>query len=200
MEITPDGLKGKIKKTLTGYYASEIYAKLMYWDKKNMIEDMKTEFERGTNKFQLDTFYIDKKKPTDEIVLTGEFTLNDYAKSIGSDYYLNLNLFRLFQGERIDYPARTIPIAYDFIFKKKYVTLLKIPAGYKLSYLPPSKSFHNNVFGFDLQYNQKGDWVSLTQQFDNDHLMLTSDQFEAWNKVLQNLVPMYKETLSLSKN
>ena len=68
MEITPDGLKGKIKKTLTGYYASEIYAKLMYWDKKNMIEDMKAEFERGTNKFQLDTFYIDKKKPTDEIV------------------------------------------------------------------------------------------------------------------------------------
>jgi len=200
LEITPAGLKGKIKKTLTGYYASDIYGKLMYWDKKNMLEDVKDEFARGTNKFQLDTFYIDKKQPNNEIVLSGEFTLPDYAKSIGNDYYMNLNLFRFFEGERIDYPERKVPVEYNFVSKRKYVTMLKIPAGYKLTYLPPSKAYHNTVFGFDLQYEQKGDWVSLTQQFDNDHLMLTSDQFEAWNKVLQNLFPLYKETLSLSKN
>ena len=34
IEITPEGLKGKVKKTLTGYFASDIYGKLMYWDKK----------------------------------------------------------------------------------------------------------------------------------------------------------------------
>ena len=199
LELTPAGLKGKIKKTLTGYYASDIYGKLMYWDKKNMIDDMKDEFIRGTNKFHLDTFYIDKKQPNNEIILSGDFSLPDYAKNIGNDYYLNLNLFRFFEGERIDYPERKVPIEYNFVSERKYVTMLKIPDGYKLTYLPPGKSFHNNVFGFDLQYEQKGNWVSLTQRFDNDHLMLTSDQFEAWNKVLQNLFPLYKETLSLSK-
>jgi hypothetical protein len=200
LELTPAGLKGKIKKTLTGYYASDIYGKLMYWDKKNMIQDMKDEFERGTNKFHLDTFYIDKKQPNNEIILSGEFSLPDYAKNIGNDYYLNLNLFRFYEGEKIDYPERKIPIEYNFISKRKYVTMLKVPDGYKLTYLPPSKTYHNNVFGFDMQYAQNGSWVSLTQQFDNNQLMLTSDQFEAWNKVLQNLFPLYKETLSLSKN
>jgi hypothetical protein len=200
LELTPAGLKGKIKKTLTGYYASDIYGKLMYWDKKNMIQDMKDEFERGTNKFHLDTFYIDKKQPNNEIILSGEFSLPDYAKNIGNDYYLNLNLFRFYEGEKIDYPERKIPIEYNFISKRKYVTMLKVPDGYKLTYFPPSKTYHNNVFGFDMQYAQNGSWVSLTQQFDNNQLMLTSDQFEAWNKVLQNLFPLYKETLSLSKN
>jgi hypothetical protein len=77
--------------------------------------------------------------------------------------------------------------------------MLKIPDGYKLTYLPPSKSYHNKVWGFDMLYEQKGNWVILTQEFDNENLMLTSDSFELWNKVLANLVPLYKETLSLSK-
>ena len=199
LELTPAGLKGKVKKTLTGYYASDIYGKLMYWDKKNLIEDMKDEFERGTNKFHLDTFYVDKRQPNNEIILSGDFSLPDYAKNIGNDYYLNLNLFRFFEGQKIDYPERKVPIEYNFISKRKYVTMLKIPEGYKLTYLPPSKNYHNAVWGFDMQYEQKGNWVSLTQQFDNDSLQLTSDQFEQWNKVLQNLFPLYKETLSLSK-
>lgn len=200
LEMTPTGLKGKIKRTLTGYYASDIYGKLLYWDKKNIMEDVKDEFERGTNKFHLDTFYIDKKQPTNVIVLSGEFSLPDYAKSIGGDTYVNLNLFRFFEGERIDYPERKVPVSYNFLSQRTYVTMLKIPDGYKLTYLPTGKSFHNDVFGFDIKYEQKGNWVSMTQQFANDNLLLTADKFQAWNKVLQNLFPLYKETLSLSKN
>jgi hypothetical protein len=200
LELTPDGLKGKIKKTLKGYFAMEMHGKLMYWRNKDMNEDMQGEFERGSNKFKLDTFYIDKKQTADEISLYAGFSLPDYAKSLDNYYYLNLNLFKFFMNERIDYPQRKIPVGNDFNYVKKYVTMLKIPDGYKLTYLPPGKAYHNNVWGFDMQYEQKGNWVILTQQFDNNNLMLTSNQFAEWNKVLQNLFPLYKETLSLSKN
>ena len=71
--------------------------------------------------------------------------------------------------------------------------------GISADYLPPSKSYHNDVWGFDLTYEQKGNWLILTQQFDAERLMITNDQFQAWNKVLENLYPMYKETLSISK-
>jgi hypothetical protein len=199
LELTSTGIKGKIKRNLTGYLSMDMYGKLMYWSKKNMKEDVKDEFERGSNKFQLDTFYIDKKPTTDEISLFAGFSLLDYAKKIGNDYYLNLNLFKFFENEEIDYPRRKVPIEYNFEFTKKYVTLLKIPEGYKLSFLPQSKSYHNKVWGFDLQYEQKGNWVILTQEFDNENLALTSDKFELWNKVLENLFPLYKETLSLTK-
>ena len=176
-----------------------MYGKLMYWNSRNINEDMKDEFERGSNKFKLDTFHVDKKPTTDQISITAGFSLPNYAKKIGNEYYLNLNLFKFFEHEEIDYPKRKIPIEYSFEYKKKYVTLLKIPEGYKLGYLPQGKSFHNKIWGFDFKYEQKGNWIVLTQEFDNDNLLLTSDQFEAWNKVLENLFPLYKETLSLTK-
>lgn len=199
LELTPTGLKGKIKRTLTGYFASDAYAKLLYWDKKNMIEDMQDEFQRGSNRFHLDTFNVERTLPTNEITLSGQFTLPDYAKSIAGDTYLNLNLFKFFTDDRID-ADRKVGVSYSFIFKKKYVTMLKVPDGFKVSYLPPGKSFHNDVWGFDISYEQKGNWVIMTQQFDNDNLLLTADKFAGWNKALQSLFPTYKETLSLSKN
>jgi len=200
LELTPGGIKGKIKKTLKGYPAMEMYGNLMYWNSRNIKEDMKNELSRGSNKFQLDTFRVERKPVMDEISLFADFTLPDYAKKIGKDYYLNLNLFKFFENDRIDYPQRKVPIENNFKFVKKYVTMLKIPDGYSVSFLPQGKSYHNKVWGFDLKYEQKGSWVMMTQEFDNDDLTLTSDEFEAWNKVLQNLFPLYKETLSLTKN
>jgi hypothetical protein len=200
MELTTDGIKGKIKRDLKGYYAMSTYGRLMYWKDKDMHENMKNSFERGSNKFQLDTFRIEKKETNNEILLYGDFKLNDYAKKLGNEYYLNLNLFKFFQNEQIDYPKRKMPIEYDFKSIRKYVTMLKIPDGYKVSYLPQSKSFHNKIWGFDMQYAQKGNYIILTQEFDNESLMLNNTDFEQWNKVLENLLPLYKETLSLSQN
>ncbi|MBW4890758.1 DUF3857 and transglutaminase domain-containing protein [Mucilaginibacter sp. HMF5004] len=199
MELTPTGIKGKIKENLKGYYAMNMYGGMMYWKQKDMHDHLKGMFSRGSNKFLLDTFRIDKTLPNNEIALYGDFTLPDYAKKIGNDYYLNLNLFKLCLDQQIDFPKRKTPIEYNFKYIRKYVTMLKIPQGYKLSYLPPSKTFRNKVWGFNLEYSQKGNYVILTQDFDNENLLITNDQFEEWNKVLENLLPQYKETLSLSK-
>ena len=200
LELGPTGIKGKIKQTLNGYLAMDVYGKLMYLDKKNVNEDMQDEFERGSNRFKLDTFFIARKPTTDEIELSADFSLPDYAQQIGKDYYLNLNLFKFFVDEQIDYPKRKIPIEYEYKYVKKYVTLLKIPAGYTLSYLPQGKSYHNKVWGFDMQYQQKDNMIILTQEFDNENLALQNNDFQQWNKVLENLLPLYKETLSLTKN
>jgi len=199
LELNDNSLKGTVKTAFTGYLAMDLYGKLMYWNKKDMNEYMKGEFERGSNKFKLDTFKIDKQQTNDEIALSAKFTLPDYAKKIAGDYYLNLNLFKFFQNDHIDYPRRKVPVERSYNYVKKYVTMLKVPDGYKVSFLPQGKSYHNKVWGFDIQYQQKGNYVVMTQQFDNESLMLTNTDFEQWNKALENLFPLYKDTLSLSK-
>jgi len=93
-----------------------------------------------------------------------------------------------------------MPIEYNFKSTKKFVTMLKIPDGYKAGDLPSSKEYHNSVWGFRLHYEQKDNWILLTQEFDNDHLMLEKESFQEWNKVLEQLFPLYKESLSLTKN
>lgn len=199
LEMGANGIKGHIKRDVKGYFAMEMHGKLMYWNRNKMDEYMKDEFERGSNKFKLDTFYVDKKQSAGELSMYANFTLPDYGKKLGDDYYVNINLFKFFQNEQIDYPKRKVPVEQNFNFEKKYVTLFKVPDGYKVSYLPPSKAYHNKVWGFDVKYEQKGNYVIMTQEFDNDNLMLAADGFDQWNKVLENLYPLYKETLSLAK-
>lgn len=200
MEITPDGIKGTIHKKLQGYFAINVYDELMYSNGKDLKEYLKGEFARGSNKFRLDTFKVDKKQTTDEISLSANFTLPDYSKKLDNDYYLNLNLFKLYTDSKITDADRKAPVERSFRSVKRYVTILKIPDNYKLTYLPPNKTYHNKIWGFDINYEQKNNQVILTQEFDNDSMMLTSDEFKAWNSVLDNLFPLYKETLSLSKN
>jgi transglutaminase-like putative cysteine protease len=200
LEVTASGIKGQIKQNLQGYFASEAYGKLMYLNGRNTDESMKAQFARGSNKFTLDSFHIDNQQIADNITLFANFSLPDYAKKIGDEYYLNLNLFKFFTNEQIDYPRRKMPVEYNFKYIKRYVTMLKIPQGYKLSYLPQGKAFHNSIWGFILEYQQKGNYVILTQEFDNETLLLTRDQFEPWNKVLENLSPLYKENTKPNQN
>jgi transglutaminase-like putative cysteine protease len=199
VELTPTGIHGRIRKDLSGYFAMHVHGKLMYTSQSDLKQELKNEFSRGSNKFQLDSFRIGDLSDPGRVELTGWFSLPDYAKKLGDEWFLNLNLFKFYTDDEIDYPKRKMPISYNFTSTRKFITLIKIPDGYLLDYLPPSKSYHNDVWGFDIHYEQKGNWLILTQQFDDDHLMLSNNQFEAWNKVLENLYPMYKETLSITK-
>ena len=65
LEIADNGMKGRIKKDLSGYFSMQTYGMLMYANGKSLKEDMKDEFQRGSNKFQLDTFQVDKKETND---------------------------------------------------------------------------------------------------------------------------------------
>ena len=199
LELTDQGLKGKIAINLSGYYSMRLQGMLSYVNEKNNEEYMKDRFDRGSNKFRLDSFRVGDRTDKDHIRLTAAFTLQDYAKHIGPDWYLNMNLFKFYLHEEIDYPKRKMPIEMNFRDKRRYVIMLKIPEGYQVSYLPAGKSYHNTVWGFDMSYEQKGDWLVLTEEFENDHLLLNPDQFADWNKVLENLFPLYKESISLSK-
>jgi transglutaminase-like putative cysteine protease len=199
LELTDDGLKGKITQDLHGYTAMRLEGQLTYTNRKDDQETMKARFYRGSNKFHLDSFRVVDLKDKGHIGMTADFHLQDYAKRIGGDWYINLNLFKFYFHEEIDYPKRQSPIAYDYRNERRYVIALRVPDGYQVSYLPQNKSYHNPVWGFDLRYEQQGNLLILTQEFDNDRLMLQPDQFAEWNKVLENLIPLYKETVSLSK-
>ncbi|MEI9947185.1 MAG: hypothetical protein WDN26_23590 [Chitinophagaceae bacterium] len=74
----------------------------------------------------------------------------------------------MYDHGEIDYPKRNTPIEYDFKNIRKHVTVLNIPEGYKVSYLPAGKSFHNDVWGFDISYEQKKNQIIMTQSYEND--------------------------------
>jgi len=200
LELTDEGLKGQIALDLRGYYSMGFLDMLTFSEEKDQDRRLKSMFHRGSNKFQLDSFHIGDLTDKSHIHLSGQFTLKDYAKHIGDDWYLNMNLFKFYEHEEIDYPKRRMPIEFDFYNQRKYVVVLKIPKGYHISYMPAGKTYHNKVWGFDMSYERKGDALVFSQEFDNDHLLLKADQFSDWNKVLENLFPLYKESISLTQD
>lgn len=199
LELTDKGIKGNIRLSLNGYYAMDMHDLLTYTSGKDREKYFKDRFRRGSNKFRLDNFEIGDQSDMNHLSLTAQFDLQDYARKVADEWYLNLNLFKHYEHEEIDYPKRKSPIEFPFLYIKKYVTILKLPEGYKVSYMPPEKTFKNDIWGFELTYRQTTNELILSQQFENNHLLLTPDKFQAWNKVLENLFPAYKESISLSK-
>lgn len=192
-------IKGTISTEFTGYYANRLRDMLAYSDRKDVEEAMKGRFKRGSDKFRVDSFNIEAFRDKNHSRLTATFTLQDYAKHLGDEWFLNMNLFKLYEHEEIDYPKRRMPIEMHFLNRRRYVVVLNIPDGYDVSYLPAGKTYQNAVWGFKMTYEKKSKQLVFTQEFDNDHLMLKPDQFADWNKVLENLFPLYRETISLQK-
>ena len=193
-------LKGKIKVLMQGYWASSFYSATHYQNQKENEDYFKQRFQRGNNKLQFSDwkYTISPDRTTAEV--TALFELPDYARFAGNEVYVNLNLFKFHEHQEIDFPKRKSPIENDYLNQVVYTTSFALPQDFKLSFLPKSHHYNNDVWGYKLDYKQSDKEVSFTQQFDTDQLMLYPPQFEQWNKVLENLFPHYKQTIVLSKN
>jgi hypothetical protein len=199
LELSDRGLSGKIHTKLTGYMAITFGDALSIRNEKENDDYFKNRFQRGSNKTKLSDFQVERSKENNQFDVRASIKIPDYAKKIGDEWYLNMNLYKWYEHQEIDYPKRKVPIEFNFKKTARYVTVLKIPDGYKIGYIPPGKTYHNDVWGFDITYEEKPGQLILIQEFDTEQLMLYPDQFEAWNKVLENLFPLYKESILISK-
>jgi hypothetical protein len=177
----------------------DMHSLLTHTNAKDQEKYFKSRFNRGSNKFRMGKYVVGDQSDFNKLSISAEFDLQDYARKIADEWYLNLNLVKHYEHEEIDYPKRKIPIEFNFLNIQKYVVVLKIPDGYTINSLPAGKNYKNDVWGFEMKYEQHNNLLVLTREFDNDHLLLGPDKFQEWNKVLENLFPAYKETISLSK-
>jgi hypothetical protein len=199
LEFSGTELRGRVNLHLHGYFATDMYNRLKYRNETDRDDFFKGRLARASNKINLSDFKVNTLPEKDHIQLSAKLVLPDYAKKLGDEYFLNVNLFKFFENQEIDFPKRKVPIDKDYLYTSTYVTVLTIPDGYQVSYLPESKTFKNDTWGFEIKYEVKNNRIIFSQKFDNDHLELYPDRFEAWNKVLENLYPLYKETVLLSK-
>lgn len=199
LELTDKGMKGTIRRELKGYRSMNFFNEIAYVNATEKDNFYRRTLNRGSNKFRITQLPSPEKLERSEVVLTAAFELNDYARKAGTDIFINLNLFKFFEHQEIDYPKRKIPIKFPFKHHNKYVVALKIPDGYQATWIPESKSYHNAVWGFDIKYIQKGNLLILEQTFSNQHMQLEPDGFQDWNKVLEQIYPLYKESIILSK-
>jgi hypothetical protein len=200
ISFTKDGIKGKEKVDYFGYLGEENYISLLYKNEAETKIFVKTRMGKASNKFILGDYKITETNPSKNILnITADFEIPGYGKKIANEYYINLNLEKLFENEIIDIEKRKIPIEQDYRFIMKQYHILQIPDGYTVTYKPQNFNFENDLVSLKITYEIKNGTVIAYQEYENKCLLIEPNKFEEWNKAAKAITTQYKEQVVLEK-
>lgn len=199
--ITNNGIKGTEKVNYFGYHGESIYNALLYRDDKETKDFVKSKMGKASNKFILGNYTINPFAPQQNAInISADFEIPGYGKKLGNEYYINLNLEKLFENSLIDTLKRKVAVENEFKYIIKQYHILQVPEGYKISYQPKDFFFDNELLSIKIIYTQKDDKIIAYQEFENKQLLISPLQFIEWNKAAKAVTLPYKEQVVLEKN
>lgn len=200
LSIAGDALQGAVQIDVTGYGAWTLGGTLHYNSAADKEKTLRSLASRGSNKYvQKEYDYQFKGKDDSHFSMRSTFELKDYLRNIGKEYYVNLNLQRLYQNDFADKDGRKVMIERDYRSKTKQVVVLDVPKGYKVSYLPPDKADKvPGLWGYRISYRNTGKQVTLLKEFEFDATAIRPEQFDQHNRLVQELRNQYKESIILT--
>ncbi len=182
-----------------GYYKTYLTSRLDGLNEKDKIKSLRTFFNKGSNKFILDSISDKNLKDRDKpLYIKYKFNIEDYVKSNNDEIYINLNLDNLYSNDKIKSDRQN---DYENIFNVSFSNSVKlnIPEGYKVSFVPQNTSYTFPDFEFEISYIQTESTITLKQQIRVNVLLLEKKYFEEWNKMIDKLNKAYREVVILKK-
>ncbi len=200
INFTDNGIKGREKVDYSGYFGEDAYNALLYRDEKETKDYVKSRMGKASNKFILGDYKITKTNPNESLInISADFEVPGFGKKVGNEYYINLNLEKLFENQVVDTAKRKVPIEHPYKFVLKQYHILQIPDGYTVSYKPQDFAIDNDLVSLKIQYEVKNGTIIAYQEFQNKNLMVEPDRFADWNKTAKAIAAQYKEQVVLEK-
>lgn len=200
LRISGDNLEGNVAAHYSGYGAWRIAGIMQYSSEADKEKILRIMTSRGSNKYkQQSTNFLPAGNVSKSCALQANFTLGDYARRIGKETYVNLNLQRSFDDDFVDKAVREVPVQYSYKQHYRQVVSLKIPEGYKATYIPADKTDGEpGLWSYKIHYEQKGDSVWLVKDFVLDNLQIAPANFSVHNRMVESLRNEYKESVVLT--
>ncbi|MBX9853595.1 MAG: DUF3857 domain-containing protein [Cytophagaceae bacterium] len=193
-------LKGNGSYRLTGYNKTDYSYIINYAKNEDLKDVIKDVCTKGNNKFTLINYDIqnlnEKEKP---LIINYEFTLDDYIKINANELYINLNLDKSFEKDKIDTLKRKLPYERDHKYTKKDIVIFEIPKGYSVDYLPASIHEKNNFFEVEITYKIEKSKIIYNKKITVSTLMLEKKDFNEWNKIVSKIAQAYREVVVLKQ-
>lgn len=200
IHFTANGIAGTETVWYKGYFGEDIYNALLYRDEKSMKDYVKARVSKASNKYLLGEYKIEQLPSENKTaVIYASFEIPDYGKKVGSEYYINLHLGKIFDNQTIDTSKRKVPREIEYLYEITSNHILQIPDGYKVAYKPDDISVETDYYTLSIKYKQIENKLFATQKLTNKILMLQPSQFVSWNKPLAKLQAHYKEQIVLEK-
>lgn len=193
-------ITGTGKRIHTGFNKTELASAMDGIKEADYLKKFSTLFAKGNNKFRVDSSRVinlfDHDKPA---VVYYDFILDDYAKVLDNEIYINLNLDKSFQDNRIDTTSQFSPIINDFCYTEKFVTRFKIPDGYEITYMPDNDTISSNEIEISFKYYQESQYVILEKEMVFNFLILSGNKINEWNSIVDQLNKNYRQSLALRR-
>lgn len=200
ISIVQGNLKGNISIHFSGYCGSDTYNFLEHRDITQTKDYVKARISKGSNKFLMNEYRVNKYDADNKkLSLHANFEIPGYAKQIGDEIYINLNLDKLQANTFIDTAKRKVDVEYSYKYNWQQCTVLNIPEGYEIGYLPKNYTNNSGDFGMTINYEKRGNQIVLSQQFISNTLQFEVSKFNEWNKTVKELNSQYKEQVVLKK-
>jgi hypothetical protein len=197
ISINNNTLAGKGKAILSGYDGMDYFYHIEYKNKDEVQEFFKGYFSKGSNKVNFKDVVL---SPTNRgpLTITYNFDLTDYVKYNQNEMYINLNMDKGLSLEKI-INDRKVPVEMKNKTKKRLVTTLTIPDGYKVDYIPANAHLNNDVAGFSSTYELKNNTLIHISDFYVNTLLLQPSGFKNYNSVVTEQVKACNQTVSFIK-
>jgi hypothetical protein len=198
--LSGTSITGKGKRVHTGFNKTELASAMNGVKIADYPKKFTTLFAKGNNKFRVDSSQVVNLFGHDKpAVVCYDFILDDYAKVMDNELYINLNLNKSLQEDKIDTTSQFSPIVNDFCYSEKYVTRFEIPDGYVIADIPENDTIRSDELVISFKYSQEGRSVILVKEMVFDFLILSGNKIIEWNSIIDRLNKDYRQSLVLRK-
>jgi len=200
LTVDKNTVRGSSSVDYKGYFGSDLYNNLLFSKGDDERVYVRRRMAKGSNKFIMKDYkltYTDMLNR--EANISAGFDIPDYAKSIGDEIYINLNLEKILNGSIIDTAKRKVAWESDFNYSIQQSHVLTIPDGYELSYLPKNSNLTSDVADLKIEYRQLPGKIVATQYYSIKKLYMQPVDFSKWNDMLSKSTALYKEQVVLKK-
>jgi hypothetical protein len=201
ISLSDKGITGRSNVSYYGYYGIDVNNAIFYKNADDTRDYVKYRMGKASNKFILNEYSIKHTDRDNKTVnIKANFEVPDYGKKIGDEWYINLNLEKFFTNNSlIDTAKRKVGIMNDYKYVIRQYAIVDIPQGYVATDVPDNFKTDNDVIGFTISYTKEKDRIVACQQFTSKTLLLTTDQFNAWNDAIRKVLAQYKKQVVLKK-
>jgi hypothetical protein len=147
----------KLVSSLTGYQA-------LFYRKSYGSNDSLLKANLGRNGYNLSDTKVSITDPDDiKLPYVYECTLKNTTETINNKVYVSPFLNEIISNNPLTQSTRTYPVDMIYPTKKIYTSIIAIPAGYTVDFLPAEDKINNVLC--DLNYSATSDGKAITVTF-----------------------------------
>ncbi|MDF1697247.1 MAG: transglutaminase domain-containing protein [Saprospiraceae bacterium] len=141
---------------------------------------------------------IDLDNRDQSLELPYEIIIENQIIDLGSELYVNTETDNTFEGfEKIEDRAYPYNLREEVVLNNH--TVLNIPTGYEVDYLPESVVIDNELCELKLSYKVDGDKINYIKEIGIKKKMIPVDYFEKWNGWMEQLKTFYSDQIIFKK-